>query len=390
MLSFGFGQAHRASRRWLFITVILLTFVSWTIARESTSTFGRWETLTPATIKRTEVAAAAIGEKIYLVGGFSEPSWYDVLLNLFFKRPGIIATDAVEEYDTTLDLWRLRAPLPIPVHHASVATVTNRLYVVGGLIQWPPGRSARVFAYDPTTNSWSERTPMPTPRGALGLAEYKGKLFAIGGIGTNGNSAAVEMYDPVTDTWMPRATLPTPRDHLAVATSNQRIYAIGGRVGGDFNQNLTSVEAYDPVADRWERVADLPTPRSGIAAGVIDDIIYVVGGESGQTTFDLNHAYFPKTDHWERRASLPTSRHGLGVVSVHGRLYVLSGGPSPGATYTNANEVFIPALPALIMSPSAAIVDPLVLRVMCRSGCVRRRTDRVCLYPRMRDTRYTS
>ena len=159
----------------------------------------------------------------------------------------------------------------------------------------------------------------------------------------NGNSAAVEMYDPVTDTWMPRATLPTPRDHLAVATSNQRIYAIGGRVDGDFNRNLTRVEAYDPIADRWERAADLPAPRSGIAAGMIDDIIYVVGGESSQTTFDLNHAYFPKRI-IGRRAPLPTSRHGLGVVSVHGRLYVLSGGPSPGATYTDVNEVFIPDL----------------------------------------------
>lgn len=343
MRVFGFGKFSRASRHWLFITVLLFTVVSWAIARESTQNFGRWETLTPATIQRTELAAAAIGDKIYLVGGFREPSWFETLVNPFFNRPSLIATDAVEEYDTALDRWRLRAPLPIPVHHASVASAANRLYVVGGLIQWPPGRSARVFAYDPTTDSWSEKTPMPTPRGALGLVEYTGKIFAIGGIGTNGNSAAVEMYDPETDTWQPRATLPTPRDHLAVATSNQRIYAIGGRVGGDFNQNLTSVEAYDPIADRWERVADLPTPRSGIAAGMIDDIIYVVGGESPHMTFDLNHAYFPETNHWEKRAPLPTSRHGLGVVSVHGRLYVLSGGPSPGATYTNVNEVFIPA-----------------------------------------------
>jgi N-acetylneuraminic acid mutarotase len=334
----GFGQAPRR----LFIIVILFTFAPWASARESTSAFGRWETLTPALIKRTEVAAAAIGEKIYLVGGFQEPTWFEVFLNRFFNRPSIISTAAVEEYDTAQDRWRLRTPLPIPVHHASVATVANRLYVVGGLIQSPPGRSARVFAFDPTTNSWSEKTPMPTPRGALGLAEYNGKLYAIGGIGTNGNSAAVEMYDPVTDTWMSRATLPTPRDHLAVATSNQNIYAIGGRVGGDYTRNLTIVEAYDPIADSWKKVNDLPTPRSGIAAGTIDDIIYVIGGESREMTFDLTDAYFPETNLWERKAPLPTSRHGLGAVAVHGRLYVLSGGPSPGATYTNVNEVFIP------------------------------------------------
>ena len=342
MLILDVGQFSRASRYWLLITAILLICGTGTVARESLQLPGHWETLTPATIKRTEVAAAAVGEHIYVVGGFRKPSWYEALVNPYFNRPTILSTDAVEEYDTLLNRWRLRAPLPIPVHHASAASAANRLYVVGGLIQWPPGRSARVFAYDPITNSWSERAPMPTPRGALGLAEYNGKLFAVGGIGLNGNSAAVEMYDPVTDTWMPRAPLPTPRDHLAVTTSNQRIYAIGGRVGGDFNRNLTIVEAYDPITDRWERAADLPVPRSGIAAGIIDDIIYVVGGESSQTTFDLNHAYFPKTNHWESRAPLPTSRHGLGVVSVHGRLYALSGGPSPGATYTNVNEVFIP------------------------------------------------
>ena len=342
MLVFGFGQPSRTARHWLFLASALLTFVPWTIAQESTQTPGRWETHAPAIIKRTEVAAAAIGNKIYLVGGFRELSRFETFLNPFFNRPTVIATDAVEEYHTSLNRWRLRAPLPIAVHHASAASVGNRLYVVGGLIQWPPGRTAKVFAYDPGTNSWSERTPMPTPRGALGLAEYNGKLFAIGGIGTNGNSAAVEMYDPVTDTWMPRTPLPTPRDHLAVATSNQRIYTIGGRMSGDFTRNLTIVEAYDPVADRWEQVADLPTPRSGMAAGTIDRIIYVLGGESSQTTFDLNQAYVPDTNHWEKRPPLPTSRHGLGVVSVQGRLYVLSGGPAPGATYTNVNEVFIP------------------------------------------------
>ncbi|MDF0645609.1 MAG: kelch repeat-containing protein [Nitrospira sp.] len=343
MLIFDVWLVSRASRHWVVITVILFTFVHWAIARGSIQASGHWETLAPATIKRTEVAAAAVGDKIYLVGGFRDLDWMETILSRFFNRPGILSTDAVEEYDTTLDRWRLRAPLPIPVHHASAASVANQLYVVGGLIQWPPGRSARVFAYDPTTNSWSERAPMPTPRGALGLAELNGKLYAIGGIGANGNSAAVEMYDPVADTWMARAALPTPRDHLAVTVSHQKLYAIGGRLGGDFNRNVTSVEAYDPITDRWETVAHLPTPRSGIGAGTIDGIIYTVGGESSETTFNLNHAYLPATNKWERRAPLPTSRHGLGVVSLHGRLYVLSGGPSPGATYTNVNEVFIPA-----------------------------------------------
>lgn len=336
------GPSARLYRRLILVLVAFIVVPS-TIARESAQTLGRWERRAPASIKRTEVAAAAVDGRIYLIGGFRKPGWLEALLNPSLNRPSIISTDAVEEYDTTLDRWRVKAPLPIPVHHAAAASIADRLYVVGGLIQWPPGRSAKVFAYDPPTDSWSERTPMPTARGALGLAEHEGKLFAIGGIGANGNSAAVEMYDPATDSWMARAALPTARDHLAVAAANQKIYAIGGRLGGDYTRNLTIVEAYDPNLDRWERVADMPDPRSGISAGVIDGIIYVVGGETSRMTFAHNQAYFPETDQWEARAPLPTSRHGLGVVAVHDRLYALSGGPSPGATYTNVNEVFFPA-----------------------------------------------
>jgi hypothetical protein len=39
---------------------------------------------------------------------------------------------------------------------------------------------------------------------------------------------------------------------------------------------------------------------------------------------------------------MPTPRHGLGAAVHAGRMYVISGGPTPGGSYSAANEVFTP------------------------------------------------
>ncbi len=330
----------------LRVALIALTLGSFTPASTTASTTlaqdaplpGTWTTLASAPTKRTEVTAAVLGGKIYVLGGFAEPS----LSNL----SSLTITDRVEVYDPSTNEWTTRAPLPVGLHHAAAAVLENRLYVIGGytrsfLALWHP--VATVYMYDPETNAWTERSPMPTPRGALAVAASGGKLYAIGGYDGERNRPEVEVYDPAGNAWTAAAPLPTPRDHLAAATVGTRVYAIGGRVNQSYARNLPTVEAYDPAADRWTQVADLPTARSGITAGVIRDMIYVLGGEAPEGTFRTNEAYSPGTDRWHSAPSMPTGRHGLGSAVVGDRLYVISGGPTPGGSYSNANERFTPA-----------------------------------------------
>lgn len=311
---------------------------------------GTWRTAAPAPTKRTEVTAAAVGGKIYLIGGFSEPSLSTLLT--------LTVTQAVEEYDPATDRWSTRAPLPVGLHHAGAAAVDDRLFVVGGFTPslfsvWQP--VATLYEYHPDSDAWTVRAPMPTPRGALAVTVFDGKLFAIGGYGTTGNSSAVEIYDPATDTWSAAAPLPTPRDHLAAATVGTRIYAIGGRLNRDYGRNLAVTNAYDPAAKRWTRMADMPTARSGITAAVLGGWIYVLGGEGREGTFPNNEAYAPEEDRWRTMAAMPSGRHGLGSAVVNGRLYVLSGGPKPGGSYSNLNEIFSPPPPATQKSRSAIL-----------------------------------
>jgi N-acetylneuraminic acid mutarotase len=298
---------------------------------------GAWRPAAPAPIKRTEVAAAAVGGKIYVVGGFEEPSLGNVL--------NFAITPVVEEYDPSTDRWTARAPMPVGLHHVGIGVAGGRLYVIGGYKQsglsvWGP--VASVYMYDPAADAWSERAPMPTARGALAVALHEGKLYAIGGYEGRANSAAVEAYDPVQNSWTSRAPLPTPRDHLAAAAAAGKVYAVGGRLKGDYHRNLSVAEVYDPNKDRWSKTADLPTARSGITAAEAGGRLYVFGGEGADGTFSENESYDPSRDAWQTMAPMPTARHGLGSAVVDGRIHVISGGPSPGGSFSNVNEIFLP------------------------------------------------
>ena len=303
----------------------------------SESAQGVWHAAKPAPTMRTEVAAATLNGKIYVVGGFEQPAFGNII-NL-----GI--TPSLQEYDPATDQWTSKAPMPVGLHHVGIGVADGKLFVIGGYRQsglsvWHP--VATVYVYNPATDIWAERAQMPTPRGALSVAQYDGKLYAIGGYDRKANSAAVEVFDPERNAWTVRAPLPTPRDHLAAATVSNTIYAIGGRLHGDYRQNLTVTEVYDPVTDRWSRAADLPTARSGITASSVSNRIYVFGGEQEEGTFRENEAYDPARDAWQTMAPMPTGRHGLGSAVVNDRIYVISGGPTPGGSFSHMNEVFTP------------------------------------------------
>lgn len=322
------------------IFLLCLVFTPWTRAAEETPPFrtGTWHKVASAPTARTEVTAAVLQDKIYVMGGFA-PLRFGNLLKLS-------VSDAVEAYDPARDRWQTAAPLPRPVHHAAAVVVNGRLFVFGGFAAgltsvWKPVNT--VFEYLPQENRWLQRRPMPTARGALAAADLQGKIFVIGGYDGQKSLAVVEVYDPLTDSWQPAPSLSVPRDHLAAAALDGKVYAIGGRVDLNYRRNLAVVEAYDPFAPRWKEVKPLPTARSGMAAATLKGMIVVLGGESETGTFKENEAYWPKAGIWVGLPPLPTARHGLAAAAVGERLYALCGGTRPGGSYSAINEVFIPA-----------------------------------------------
>ncbi|MBM3598569.1 MAG: hypothetical protein FJX35_10175 [Alphaproteobacteria bacterium] len=313
------------STRCALFLIALLAAVQMGLAHAQQT--GSWSKGAAMPSQRSEIAAAEVGGKIYVVGGFGGEL-------------------ELEIYDPATDRWSRGAAVPRSVHHAAAVGLNGKLYLIGGYEHhgWAP--VAAVHEYDPATDRWRTRAPLPTARGALAAAVLDGRIHAVSGVGDVGgvwrNTPAHEVYDPATDRWSALAPLPTPRDHHAVVASNGRIHALAGRVDGNYGRNLATHEAYDPATDRWEPRPPVPTARSGIAAADLSGKFYVVGGESTEGTFPQVEGYDTRTNTWSSHAALPTARHGLAAVAVGGRIYVIAGGRTPGASASAANEIFAP------------------------------------------------
>jgi N-acetylneuraminic acid mutarotase len=288
-----------------------------------------WGALAPSPLERTEVGAARVGDRIYVVGGFISSGG---------------TTRRVVRYDISADRWREVAPLPIAVNHPGVTALDGRVYVYGG--NWPrPGRSRErktdnLYRYTPARDRWARLEDAPTARGAMGFVGIGDRLYAAGGYTqTNFSLRTLEIYDVTDGTWRSGPPMPTGRNHVGAAVLGGRMVVTGGRPGGP-NGGLTTVEAYDPRRDRWSTLPSFTTPRSGHTAVVADGRLVVLGGEElgeGGTTIEQVEVLGP-AGAWESLPDMITPRHGLGGVSRDRRIYALEGGPTPGLAYSGALE----------------------------------------------------
>lgn len=307
--------------RWIFVAMLMLPGVA--LAQDCPP--GTWREAAPLPAKRTEVVAASDGQAIYVAGGMGMDGATDVL--------------TVYRYDPAPNEWTPVGKLDEAVNHAGLAVADGKLYVVGGYGGPRNAPTARVSVIDLSTGTLGEAAPMPAPRGALAVAVLDGRIHAIGGR-TDKSVATHEVYDPATDSWAAAAPMGVPRNHLAAAAFGGRLYVFGGRDESTFL--LDAAEMYDPATDSWTAVAPLPTGRSGIAAAVQDGRIVVFGGEvqgESRHTFADAEAFDPAAGTWTALAPMPTARHGLGVSAAGDDIYVVSGGPQPGLTVSDVNEV---------------------------------------------------
>lgn len=240
--------------------------------------------------------------------------------------------------------WTEGKPMPTPRTEVAGAAIDTIVYIVGGFDG--AGRAvSTVEAYDTISDSWSELTPMLAARGALTANFVDDTLYAVGGVprsfGTFTRPLILnEAYDPSTDEWTTKEPMPIPRQHLTSAAFDGKLFVFGGRID-DLTSNLDSNEAYDPALDRWIKLQPMPSKRGGLAAAVslTDGWIYVFGGEAPSGTFNTAERYSPHGDVWEPAPNMPNRRHGLAAVGIDSEIYVIGGGPDPGLTVSDFNQI---------------------------------------------------
>jgi len=280
-----------------------------------------WTTLAKAPTARTEVAAAASGGRIYVIGGYTADG---------------ATVSTVEVLDVATGRWERGPDLPVAVNHAMASTVDETVYLFGGYLA---GNVPSTSAFRLEGSGWQAVTPLPDGRAAGTAAAVDGVVYVAGGIAPGGRLAdAMLRFDTATDQWSTAPGPPTPREHLGGAAFEGRVYTVGGRTGG-LSGNLTAFEVFDSRTGEWARLPDLPTRRGGLAAAATcSGLVVAVGGEAAETFAEVE-AYDLHSGGWLTLPALPTPRHGLGVVAIGTVLYTLSGGPHPGLHVADATEV---------------------------------------------------
>jgi N-acetylneuraminic acid mutarotase len=109
-------------------------------------------------------------------------------------------TPAHEVYDPAANRWTALAYVPTARDHLALAALGGRLYAVGGRVNGDYSRNlAFNEAYDSATNRWEQRAPMPTARSGIAGTVLEGRIFVFGGEAPAGTFNEVEAYNPGSD-----------------------------------------------------------------------------------------------------------------------------------------------------------------------------------------------
>jgi N-acetylneuraminic acid mutarotase len=297
---------------------------------------GRWETLDPMTgTPRFYVGVAAVGKKVFVVGGTSQtvPT----------------APLEVDAYDTVTGTWERIEALPERFQMPNVAGVGGKLFVLGAV------DVTTTMAYDVATRTWSRRAPMPVDRGrgqaAVGV--WGKKIIVAGGVipGRSGNDLATGMrksevlsYDTEADEWETLPELALTRGYCMGAVLGDQFWVMGG--SSDFVRT-DDVTMLDLQTRTWEDQPALPITLSSAGVSVLNGRVYVLGGiATGTGTIGPATLYLdPASKTFGEAEVMLTPRFGMGAATVDGRIYVPAGIAAVGENRFAAVptfEVFIP------------------------------------------------
>ncbi|KAI1231538.1 hypothetical protein IHE44_0007991 [Lamprotornis superbus] len=281
----------------------------------------RWHMVASMSTRRARVGVAAIGNKLYAVGGYDGTS--------------DLAT--VESYDPVTNSWQPEVSMGTRRSCLGVAALHGLLYAAGGY----DGASCLNSAerYDPLTGTWTSIAAMSTRRRYVRVATLEGNLYAVGGYDSSSHLATVEKYEPQElcgegrtalagvcgecpvdaegfscpqmNTWSPIANMLSRRSSAGVAVLEGMLYVAGGNDG---TSCLNSVERYNPKSNTWESVAPMNIRRSTHDLVAMDGWLYAVGGNDGSSSLNSIEKYNPRTNKWVAASCMFTRRSSVGVA----------------------------------------------------------------------------
>ena len=294
-----------------------LTFVSF--AQQQIPKGGKWLKKAEMPTIRSDLAAVAVGGKIYAMGGRNSAEGLDRLAT-------------VEEYNPVTDTWKKVADMPTARTRFVAAAVNGKIYALGG-VTTVKRRDGKLIAksvkpvdeYDPATNTWATKGEIPAASN-VAASVLDGKIYVMAlGLVDNG----VIIYDPATDTSAEGPKLIEGRWALMSGAANGKVYVFGGF--RKENHIVETVEEYDPAQNTWVKKQDWAKPKylCGPSVATVNGQIYVISGSTGAddgwALRKTVEAYDPAKDAWTKLKNIPTARLALATAASRGKIYAIGG-----------------------------------------------------------------
>lgn len=343
-----------------YCTATLITLVSatpYSDTRISPSDY-EWHNLPDIPAPRQEQSIAALGDRIYIIGGITSNFSYTAAT--IHEPAELRPVSDVAFYDIKQRTWTSAAPLPVSINHGNVASVGGKLYLLGGLSgtnmsSW--NGLPNSYVYDPDLDTWTEIAPLPegSARGGAAVGVFGSTIFLAGGLSklelTGSREQAtvntVSSYDTETGTWSSSLPpLPGARDHVAGGVFGHTFYVTGGRDHGQFNvhNNTWALDLISPSS--WIDKAPLPTARGGLAGVAVGRYLFTFGGEGNPMdqngVFSDTEVYDSVKDSWWVGPPMSLPRHGTNAVAIGPDIFIPGGGILIGAGCVNASTVYKP------------------------------------------------
>ena len=281
-----------------------------------------WNPIAAMDISRAMLGVAALGGKLYAIGGSSST----------FSS----ALDTVEAYTIPESLKTFSSlPTAPSTFYAPWSTATMGKVFVGGGSDAVGQTNNSMAAYDVSSGLWGPLNSQTNAGRQAACAEaLGGKIYLFGGW-YDGDTPADPDFgataiccDYTTDTWTPIASMNASHTYFGSAVLGGKIYAIGSWYNTDDTTSRT-VEAYDPSTNSWTNVAPMDVSRGRMNCATLLGKIYAPGGGCACIPFQCHasvEVYDPATGTWSYIAPLSATRWGAQTLAVRGKLYVVGGG----------------------------------------------------------------
>lgn len=306
-------------RQWggLLSTVAFGTFAGCSTIAGPTE-FASWESRAPLPVAVRSAAVATDGSRVYVVGGSS--------------GSGRAAT--LQILDVESDSWSYGPSLPVAVDWASAVWADGGLHLVGGVPDGA-GASAQHWVYEPGSSEWTAASPLRAPiAGSSGLTDGARIYVFAGNSGTSpAHTSATHIYDPSTKEWSRGLDVPGARINWSGTYHEGLFYLLGGGLPG--LETSAELLVYDPVENSWISGPAMPLAREAHGVAVSLGRVCTMGGREARSgnfnvPYDNVACFDPDTREWLPAPSLSPARQEVAAVSVGGVILAIGGADEAG------------------------------------------------------------